>query len=436
MATQLSLLKARQNFSNAELLAFASEAEQTKFYKGFNDQIAYELMHSWEFWGRPDQFAPKEDWRVWLILAGRGWGKTRTGAETIRQWKDVYGRMHLVAPTAGDVRDVMVEGESGIMAISPDWDRPLYEPSKRRLTWNNGAQASLYSADEPERLRGPQCEAAWCDEIGSWRYPDAWDMLMLGLRLGPDPRCIVTTTPKPITILKELVARVGKDVVITKGSTYDNKSNLADAFFEQIVSRYEGTRLGQQEIYAELLESSEFALWNRDMFVYDPDVPDLRRIVVAIDPAATSGESSDETGIMVSGVDRNGHGWVLEDLSGRYSPEGWAKIAVGAYRKWGADRIIGEVNNGGEMIKSVLNTVDAHLPYKAVTASRGKAARAEPIVALYEQKTITHSKPFTILEDQLCTWEPLGKHRSPDRLDALVWSLTELMLIRTGPRIS
>lgn len=370
------------------------------------------------------------------MLAGRGAGKTRTGSETIRIWKEHYGRIHLVAPTAGDVRDVMVEGESGILSCAPDWDRPHYEPSKRRITWENGAQAILFSADEPERLRGPQCEACWADELGSWRYPEAWDMLMLGLRLGDSPRCVVTTTPKPLKLIRDLVAREGRDVIITRGSTYDNIANLAPAFIEQIIAQYEGTRLGQQEIYAMLLNEAEGALWKRDQFIYDPDKPDFARIVVAIDPAATSEIDSDETGIVVAGIDHNNRGWVLDDLSGRYSPDHWARVAIGAYERYKADRIIAETNNGGEMVKSVLMTVDNHIPYRAVHASRGKAARAEPIAAKYEQGLVSHIKPFESLEDQLCTWEPLGKHRSPDRLDAMVWALTDLMLTRSGPRIT
>src|SRR6266403_4651730 len=302
-------------------------------------------------------------WRVWLLLAGRGFGKTRTGAEWIRHQVNHHKRRRvaLVAPTAADARDVMVEGESGILAISPEWDRPHYEPSKRRLTWPNGAIATTYSADEPERLRGPQHDAAWCDEIASWRYPEAWDMLMFGLRLGPDPRVVVTTTPKPIKIIRELIA--DPTTVITRGSTYDNRFNLPAAFLAQIVNKYEGTRLGRQELNAELLDDVPGALWTRALIeAARPPIgfvlPDLVRVVVAIDPAVNSGEDADETGIIVAGKDAQGRGYVLADLSGHYTPIEWARTAIAAYRSHGADRIVAEVNNGGEMVEATLRVVD------------------------------------------------------------------------------
>jgi phage terminase large subunit-like protein len=365
---------------------------------------------------------------VWLLLAGRGFGKTRTGAEFVRSRvaQRTAGRIALVAPTAADARDVMVEGESGILATSPDWNRPDYEPSKRRLTWANGAIATTYSADEPERLRGPQHDLAWCDELAAWRYPAAWDMLMFGLRLGTDPRAVVTTTPRPTPLIKALLA--DPKVVVTRGRTAENEENLAPAFLEQIVRRYEGTRLGRQELEAELLEDAPGALWTHGLIeatrVTQP--PDLARVVVAIDPAAGSGEHSDETGIAVVGKDGGGHGYVLADLSGRYAPTEWAKAAHDA------DRIVAEVNNGGEMVEATLRIVDPKVPFSAVHAARGKVARAEPVAAFYEQGRVHHVGALPRLEDQMCAFvhdfDRTAAGYSPDRVDALVWALSDLLV--------
>jgi phage terminase large subunit-like protein len=308
---------------------------------------------------RPEQLPPPGNWRIWLYLGGRGAGKTRSGAEWVRaQIQNGCTRMALVAPTAADARDVMIEGESGILAIAPPWDRPLYEPSKRRLTWRSGATATAYSADEPERLRGPQHDAAWSDELGAWRYPEAWDMLMFGLRLGSDPRCVVTTTPRPTKLIRELVK--DPNVAVTRGSSYENRGNLAAAFFDQIVKKYQNTRLGRQELNAELLEDTRGALWSHSIIdaARQAAAPSLARIVVAIDPATTSGEDADETGIVVVGKDNQGHGYVLADVSGRYQPIEWAKIAIAAYRTNHADRIVAERNNGGDMVEATIRMVD------------------------------------------------------------------------------
>lgn len=343
------------------------------------------------------------------------------------------GRIALVAPTAADVRDVLVEGPSGIMACCPDWERPLYESSKRRLTFPNGAMAITYSADEPERLRGPQHDAAACDELAVWRYPEAWDMLMFGMRMGNDPRTVVATTPKTVKLLKELLARAGKDVAVTRGSTYENKANLAKSFFDKIIDKYEGTRLGRQELLAEMLTDVPNALWQRDQIdkLRVSKAPEMQRIVVAIDPAAKSTEGSDETGIIVAGIGKDQHGYVLEDLSGHYQPLGWAKKAIGAFEKYKADRIVAEINNGGEMVEATLRSVSKTVSYKAVHATRGKVIRAEPIAALYEQGKVHHVGSFPQLEDQLCEmtldFDRTAAGYSPDRLDANVWALTELM---------
>ena len=380
----------------------------------------------WRDIARPQQLAPDGDWTAWLYVGGRGAGKTRAGAEWVHeQVQKGARRIALIGPTAGDVRDVMVEGESGILNCGPV--RPTYEPSKRRVTWPNGAIATTFSADEPDRLRGPQHDAAWADEIAAWRYPQAWDMMMLGLRLGEDPRVVATTTPKPVKLVRDLL----QTAAVTRSTTYDNLDNLAPTFREQILSRYEGTRLGRQELMAELLEDVPGALWNRELIERSRGEapPDLARIVVAIDPAVTSGEQSDATGIIVVGTIQN-VGYVLEDLSGRFPPEQWARIAVDAYRRWNADRIVAEANNGGDLVASVLRAVDPNIPVRLVRASRGKRARAEPVSALYEQGRVIHTTALPELEDELCVWTP-DATESPDRLDAMVWGLTDLMLTKS-----
>ena len=392
------------------------------------------LKHEWPFRARAEQLPPPGDWRIWLLLAGRGFGKTRTGAELVRARVAAHTarRIALVAPTAADARDVMVEGESGLLAIAPPADRPLYEPSKRRLTWPNGAVATTFSADEPERLRGPQHDFAWCDELAAWRYPQAWDMLMFGLRLGEDPRAVVTTTPRPTKLIHALIA--DPKVVMTRGRTGENRANLAPAFLAQIVRRYRGTRLGRQELDAEILDDMPGALWQHGIIdaARVNAMPELRRVVVAIDPAAASHDHADETGIIVAGRDGNGHGYVLADASGHYAPAQWARAAIAAYAAHRADRIVAEVNNGGEMVEATLRMIDPGVPFSAVRASRGKAARAEPVAALYEQGRIHHIGVFAALEDQMCAFSADFDRNtagySPDRVDALVWALTELLV--------
>lgn len=389
------------------------------------------LLFDWNVWARDAQLLPQGDWwSTWLILAGRGFGKTRTGAESVRLLQENgYGRIALVAPTAADARDVMVEGESGILAISPPWDRPVYTPSKRKLEWPNGALAFTYSADEPERLRGPQHDAAWCDELCSWRYPEARDMLAFGLRLGQRPIEIITTTPKPIRLLKEIMQ--DENTVMTTGSTYDNRENLAPTFFKKVVGKYEGTRLGRQELHAAVLDDNPNALWKRmwidDHRVAKGEVPDLVRIGVAIDPAVSNNEDSAETGIVIGGKTRDGHAYILADRSGRFNPLAWAKKAISAFDEFKGDRVIGEVNNGGDLIEANLRSVDETIPYRQVRATRGKAVRAEPIASLYEQGRVHHVGTFGEMEDQMCDWNPNDKNAlSPDRMDALVWLLTWL----------
>lgn len=365
-------------------------------------------------------------------MAGRGTGKTRAAGEfVLKEIKEERARrIALVAKTPADARDVMIEGESGLLSISPPWDKPSYEPSKRRLTWKNGAMALVFSSKEPDQLRGPQYDLAWGDEIRTWYYPqETWDNLLFGLRLGEHPRCVVTTTPLPLVVIKRIME--APDTVMTTGTTYENRANLPPSFFRQIISKYENTRLGRQEINAELLEDVPGALWKRSNILYN-QAPELVRVVVAVDPAVTSSEGADETGIVVAGKGIDGRGYVLADRSARVSPDSWARRAVQAYNDFQADKIIGEVNNGGEMVGLTIRTVSPLVPYKAVHASRGKQIRAQPVAALYEQGKVDHIESFPELEEQMVTWTP-ESGKSPDRLDALVWAFTELFLQEPEP---
>jgi len=416
-----------------------SEAERAEIIADLTEEEALVLLYDWGFWAREQQLAPKGDWTNWLILAGRGFGKTRTGAEWVRSLVEQKqaSRIAIIAPTAADARDTMVEGESGLIAISPPWNRPSYEPSKRRLTWPNGAMATLFSADEPERLRGPQHDAAWCDELCAWRYADAaWDMLAFGLRLGDHPRTCITTTPKPTKLLKRLMTNPCTN--ITKGTTYDNLDNLAGPFRE-IIKAYEGTRLGRQELNAEILSDLPGALWSRDMFdqMRLQEAPTLNRIIIAVDPPVSTGEKADECGIIAAGTDDRGLGYVLSDYSAQgLSPTAWASRAVAAYHEMRADRVVAEVNQGGDMVETIMRQIDPSVPFRAVRATRGKTVRAEPISALYERGLVHHVGTHPELEDQMCAFtSDFDKSRmgySPDRVDALVWALTDLMMKQTS----
>lgn len=411
-----------------------------KLLESLTDAEAATLLYDWPFWAREAQVAPPDkNWAHWLILAGRGFGKTRTGAEWVRTLAEggQAERIALVAPTSADARDVMIEGESGLLSICPPWNRPVYEPSKRKLTWPNGAAATCYSADEPERLRGPQHDAAWCDELCAWRYGDAaWDMLMFGLRLGDRPRTCITTTPKPTDLLKRLMA--DPKVHVTHGTTYDNLDNLAVTFKDTILTKYEGTRLGRQELDAEILDSVPDALWTRDVIEaariqLGPNGFD--RLVVAVDPPIT--QTGDECGIVGVGSLGEKAFVVADDSAAGLSPQGWARRAVSLYHRLGADRLVAEVNQGGDMVSTILREVDPNISVRTVHASRGKLARAEPVAALYEQGRVSHVGAFPALEDQLTAFtSDFDRARmgySPDRLDALVWAITDLMLDRAGP---
>ena len=342
-------------------------------------------------------------------------------------------RVAAIAPTFGDIRRVMFGGESGILANIPqecllEGRGQGYNSSAQEIRLWNGSKIMAFAATEPERLRGPQFHRAWCDEIAAWQYPEAFDQLMFGLRLGDNPQCVITTTPKPNEIIRKLVKRT--NTVITRGSTFDNAANLAESALREMREKYEGTKLGRQELYAEVLDDIEGALWSYSMIeksrVKESDPkPDYRRVVVAIDPAVTSGEDSDETGIVVAALGEDEKFYVLEDASEKNTPDGWARTAIQLVHKYDADRMIAEVNNGGDLVERVVRTIDRTIPYSAVRASRGKIMRAEPIAALYEQGKVHHVGEFKELEDQMISYTPTTK-KSPDRLDALVWAITEL----------
>lgn len=386
---------------------------------------------------------------LWLVTGGRGSGKTRLGAEWVNglvhglppfaKPKQEYRHIALVGETLGDVREVMIEGHSGILSL-PGMDRPRYEASRRRLLWANGAVAQAFSSEDPDSLRGPQFDAAWCDELGKWKNAEAcWDMLQFGLRLGEQPKQIVTTTPRPTRLMKRLMA--DPQVRRTKLSTEANKDNLAAGFVEALKTRYGGTRIARQELEGELIEDREDALWSRDMLAAATVAlaDGLRRIVVAVDPPASSRKTSDACGIIAAGLDADGNAVVLADATLKAAkPQDWAGAAVALFHRLEADCIVAEVNQGGDMVTAVIRTVDPLVPVKAVRATRGKWLRAEPVAALYSQGRVKHAGRFAELEDEMCDFGPdgLSGGRSPDRVDALVWAITDLMPRWAGaPRI-
>ena len=383
---------------------------------------------------RPEQIPTDDDWTVWLYLAGRGAGKTRTAAEWIA-WelvKTPKSRAAVIAATFSDVRDTCAEGESGLIAILNRYGvLENYNRSMGEIKLTNGSRAKLFSAEEPDRLRGPQFHVAWCDEVAAWPKDDTWDQLQFGLRLGRHPQTIVTTTPRPVPLIKKLLERDDGSVHVVRGSTFDNAKNLAPSALAQLRSRYEGTRLGRQELFAELLTDTPGALWTQDSLDSSrvKEFPELVRIVVAVDPAVTSGEDSDETGIIVVGKGVDGRAYVLADRSCRLSPDGWARRAVQAFEDFKADRVVAEKNQGGDMVELTLRSVMPSIPYRGVVAKVGKRLRAEPIAALYEQGRVSHVGEFDKLESQMCEWLPDSGY-SPDRLDALVHGLAELDLAR------
>ncbi|MDC0737538.1 terminase family protein [Cognatishimia sp. SS12] len=437
--------------SGADWLACADVAVQDKFLNDLTEGELLALPFLFEFWAMAHQLPPEGDWKTWVILGGRGAGKTRAGAEWVRSMVEGAKpldpgrarRVALVGETMDQVREVMVFGDSGLLACSPPDRRPDWQATRRQLVWPNGAVAQAFSAHDPERLRGPQFDAAWVDELAKWkRADDTWDMLQFGLRLGDHPQQVVTTTPRNVPVLRRLLAH--DSTVQTHAPTEANRANLAQSFLEEVMQRYRGSRLGRQELDGVLLADLPGALWQREMFDSQRRTQPgpLDRIVVAVDPPVSGTARSDECGILVVGGHLQGppSRWqavVLEDatIQGQ-SPLGWAQAAVAAFHRWQADRLVAEVNQGGDLVQSVLRQVDPNLPYKSLRASHSKAARAEPAAALYEQGRVAHLPGLDALEDQLCLMTPqgYGGAGSPDRADALVWALHELILTPGAPQ--
>lgn len=393
-----------------------------------------ELLARWRFWARPEQLAPEGDWTTWVFLGGRGAGKTRAGAEWIHEEVRAgrAGQIALIAETFADARDVMIEGVSGLIETAGEGERPFFEPSKRRLTWPNGAVALVFSAEDPESLRGPQFDCAWADEFAKWRYvEETFSMLQFALRLGERPRQMVTTTPRPIPALKRLLADPGTRV--TRASTFANSTNLAGSFLAEVARRYGGTMLGRQELDGEIIEEVKGALWTRAMIdrALVREAPPLARIVVAVDPPVSSGPNADACGIVAAGKGEDERFYVLADRTiERASPREWAARVAETVSMVKADRLIAEANQGGELVRNLLLREEADLPLKLVHARLGKRLRALPIAALYEQGRVSHVGGFAGLEDEMCSFD--GEGKSPDRMDALVWALTELTAADAG----
>jgi len=395
------------------------------------------LYTDWLKTARAKQLPPRAEHYIWLILAGRGWGKTRTGAQDIALYalRNSGVQCAVVAPTHGDLRRVCFNGPSGLLSLIPkecfaqSKEFKGYSSSTSEIRLFNGSKITGFAAQEPERLRGPQFHRAWCDELAAWRYPEAFDQLMFGLRLGDNPQCIITTTPKPTPMIRTLVER--DDCVVTTGSTFENEGNLAASTIKMLREKYDGTNMGRQELYAEIITDVDGALWKPSLIdgeriKLSAVQEKLSSIIVAVDPAVTASESSDETGIVVVGKDSNNEYYVLDDKSGRYKPDQWGQKAIDLFYQWDADVIVAEVNNGGDLVEKLIRTLDTGVRFKSVHATRGKLVRAEPISALYEQGRVHHCGVFSELETQMCTYTGERSKPSPDRLDALVWGLSEL----------
>lgn len=442
--------------SGASWIASADVAVQEKFLDDLTEGELMALPFLFEFWAMPHQMPPEGDWRSWVILGGRGAGKTRAGSEWVRSMVEGArpvdpgrcSRVALVGETVDQVREVMIFGDSGILACSPPDRRPDWQAGRKQLVWPNGAIAQVFSAHEPEALRGPQFDAAWVDELAKWKKArDTWDMLQFALRLGDDPRVCVTTTPRNVGVLKDLLEM--PSTMVTQAPTEANRANLAESFLEEVRARYAGTRLGRQELDGVMLGEAEGAMWTSAALeagrIDTP--PEMDRVVVAVDPPVTGHDGSDECGIVVAGVVTRGEvsdwrAYVLEDASVRAaSPMQWAEAAIAAMERHGAERVVAEVNQGGDLVEAVIRQVDPLVPLRKVRAARGKAARAEPVAALYEQGRVHHLRGLEALEDQLCAMTARGYEGkgSPDRLDALVWALHELMIdaaaLRKRPRV-
>ncbi len=435
--------------SGAAWLASAAPEEVDEFLAGLSQNALLALPWVFEFWALPHQLPPRGAWKTWVIMGGRGAGKTRAGSEWVRAQVEGAGpndpgkakRVALIGETIDQVREVMVMGESGIIACSPPDRKPEWQASRHRLVWANGAEAQVFSAHEPEVMRGPQFDAAWADELGKWKKgAEAWDQLQFALRLGRNPRAVVTTTPRNVGVLKAILKNPSS--VITHAPTEANRAYLAESFLAEVQARYGGTRFGRQELEGVLVEDEEGALWTSTMLeaARVETVPEMNRVVVAVDPPVTAHKASDECGIVVVGADTRGdpRTWravVLEDASVKgASPEGWARAALAAMERHGADRLVAEVNQGGDLVERLVRMIDPLVPYRGVHATRSKMLRAEPVAALYEQGRVAHVRGLGVLEEQMCRmtatgWQGSG---SPDRLDALVWALTDLMITPTG----
>lgn len=424
-----------------KVLATLPEVDQTRLLDRFKEDEVLALRGDFFLNARREQMAPVGNWFIWIILSGRGWGKNYSASNWLIN-KHIDGEAKnsaIVAATATDLRRFCIEGPSGILAQAPKWFYPENFPSKLKLVWPNGTETHYHTSEKPARLRGPNYDTVWCDELSYWRYLDeAWDNLMMTLRFGQDVQCMISMTPRPIKAIRELVKREGTDVVVTRGSTYDNADNLSDKFLEKIEEQYEGTRKGRQELHGELLEEAEGALWSIDMLDLNrvKAAPELIKISVALDPSTTAGENSDEAGIVVGGISSEKHGYVLADYTGKLTPNEWAKKAVDAYNFHEANDIVAEKNQGGEMISSMIHNIDPLIKVHLVHASQGKVARAEPVSMLDEQGKIHHVGSFPLLEDEMCNFVPgevgtVGRD-SPNRVDARVWLFKHLLVTAKG----
>ena len=438
--------------SKAASIACLPRQMRTAFLEDLSPATLAAMPYLWDLWAHPEhQQAPEGQWHTWVILGGRGAGKTRAGSEWVRSRVEgatpdapgICRKIALIGEPIDQTRAVMVEGESGILASCPPDRRPEFKPSLGLLRWPNGAEAYLHSASNHEALRGPQFDGAWSDELAKWRYAqEAWDMLQFTLRLGEDPRQIVTTTPRDVAVLREILGE--EQTVVSHAGTEANKAHLAPGFVERLEARYGGTAFGRQEIQGELIEGREGALWTRTMIdmARQPVPDDLSRVVVAVDPPVTSGKGADECGIVVVGVRAKGkpkdwEAWVLEDCSLKATPQAWAEAAAAAYADYAADRMVAEVNQGGDLVENLMRQVAPNIAYRGVHAAKGKRLRAEPVAALYEQGRVHHAGAFATLEDQMCAFTGTGDRTSPDRVDALVWALTDLIIDAPsgGPQI-
>ena len=430
-----------------------SKAQRRFLIEGMSRAELELLFGRWDVFAHDHQVPPKlapngQPWLTWLLIGGRGAGKTRAGAEWVRAQAlglapladAPVSNIALVGETEHDVREVMIEGISGLLAVHRRDERPVWTSSRRRLEWNNGAVAYAFSAEDPESLRGPQFGCAWSDEMAKWRYAQAtFDMLQFGLRLGHQPRQLITTTPRPTAMIKRLMLEPTS--VVTRAATQANAYHLAPTFLKGVLARYKDTRLGRQELDGEIIEDRPDALWSRALIegCRVSDAPPLARIVVAVDPPASSGKRADACGIVAAGITGEGAIYVIADETvSQATPSVWAARAIALWRRLEADALVAETNQGGEMVRSVINEVDASVPVVSVRASRGKWLRAEPVATLYEQGRVKHAGNFPALEDEMCDFGPTGlsSGRSPDRLDALVWAIASLTFTtRTQPRV-